>query len=172
MKREGVSRGSTRVGQVSKPLPRVTTLLVHVSTSGPHIGVDIWQVGPTHATWHSPAGPHQQQPQIDMPHGSTWLSRVNMGSTHGTHLLVYISSELNLSWHMAAQHEATSAPQLATCQPPIGPHHPYGPHPGTSHLTGGPHHIATWQSSSGPSYPSLCHMTALYSATSAVLTGH
>jgi hypothetical protein len=31
MKREGVPRGSTRVGQVSKPLPRVTILLVHVS---------------------------------------------------------------------------------------------------------------------------------------------
>jgi hypothetical protein len=31
VKREGVPRGSTRVSQVSKPLPRVTTLLVHVS---------------------------------------------------------------------------------------------------------------------------------------------
>jgi hypothetical protein len=41
MKREGVPRGSTRVGKVSKPLPRVTTLLVHVSTGGPHIDVDI-----------------------------------------------------------------------------------------------------------------------------------
>jgi hypothetical protein len=39
-------RGSTRVGQVSKQLPHVTTLLVHVSTGGPHIGVEHLTSGP------------------------------------------------------------------------------------------------------------------------------
>jgi hypothetical protein len=89
-----VPRGSTRVGQVSKQLPRVTTLLVHVSTGGSHIGVDIWQVGPTHATWHSPTGPHQQPLHQTETHGSTWLSRVNKGRRRGIHLLVHINSYL------------------------------------------------------------------------------
>jgi hypothetical protein len=53
-------RSNTRVGQVSKHLPRVTTLLVHVSTCGPHHGKNRLEVGPTHATWHSLIGPHQQ----------------------------------------------------------------------------------------------------------------
>jgi hypothetical protein len=38
MKKEDVPRGSTGLGQVSKKMPRVTTLLVHVNTSGPHPG--------------------------------------------------------------------------------------------------------------------------------------
>jgi hypothetical protein len=37
---------STRVGQVSKQLPRVTILLVHVSTGGPHIGMEHLTSGP------------------------------------------------------------------------------------------------------------------------------
>jgi hypothetical protein len=39
-------RGSTRVSQVSKQLPRVTTILVHVSTGGPHTGVEHLISGP------------------------------------------------------------------------------------------------------------------------------
>jgi hypothetical protein len=41
-----------------------------------------------------------------------------------------------------------------------------GPHPGTSHLTGGPHHSATWQSSNGPPHPTLCYMAASQATTS------
>jgi hypothetical protein len=55
-----VSRDSTRVGQVSKQLSRVTTLLVYVSTDVPYIGVKHLTSGPTHTTWHSLIGPHQQ----------------------------------------------------------------------------------------------------------------
>jgi hypothetical protein len=69
-----VPRGSTRVGQVSKHLPRVTTLLVHVSTGGPTMVKIQLEVGPTHATWHSLTGPHQQP--------------LHQTETHGTILLV------------------------------------------------------------------------------------
>jgi hypothetical protein len=41
-----------------------------------------------------------------------------------------------------------------------------GPHPGASHLTGGPYHSATWQSTSGPPHPSLCQMAQPQKATS------
>jgi hypothetical protein len=53
---------------------------------------------------------------------------------------------------MAAHKEATSTVH-ATWQCTIGPPHHCGPHPGTSHLTSGPHHSATWQSASGLHQP-------------------
>jgi hypothetical protein len=68
-----VPRGSTRVGQVSKQLPRVTILLVHVSTGGPHLGVrhlisglHIFYVALTH--WSMSA--------ITSPDRETWLNTI------------------------------------------------------------------------------------------------
>jgi hypothetical protein len=108
MKREGVPRGSTRVGQVSKPLTRVTTPLVHISS---------YSIRQRHMA------------------ASGW-------------------ARLAARCHLAPSHWSTSAS---------------GPHPGTSHLTGGPHLSATWQSTSGPPHASSCHMAQPHEATSTCL---
>jgi hypothetical protein len=57
----------------------------------------------------------------------------------------------SIEWEcqIAAHREATSTVH-ATWKVTIGPPHHCGPHPDTSHLTGGPHHSATWQTASGP----------------------
>jgi hypothetical protein len=91
MKREGVPRGSTRVG---KPLTRVTTLLVHVSTGGPHIchvAVPEWAGHQPGATCHYPTGPHQQLLHQTETHGSLWLGQVSSQVPRGTLPLVHIS---------------------------------------------------------------------------------
>jgi hypothetical protein len=100
-----VPRGSTRVGQVSKPLPRVTTLLVHVSTGGPHtchVAAPEWatsaarcHVAPSH--WSTSAsGPHPGTSHLTGgPHlSATWQSF--NGPPHPT------------LCHMAQLHQATS----------------------------------------------------------------
>jgi hypothetical protein len=67
--------------------------------------------------------------------------------------------------HVSTPHWATSAWQchMSTSHwsTPVS-----GPHPGMSHLTGGPHLSATWQSFNGPPHPTLWHMAASQTTTS------
>jgi hypothetical protein len=120
---------------------------------------------PTHATWHSPTDPHQQPLHQTGTNGSTWLSHVDKGRPRGIHLFVHISNYSTRQRHMAASGWATS-----TTRDHVAPSYwstsASGPHPSTSHLTGGPHLSATWQSFNGPPHPTLCHMAASQATTS------
>jgi hypothetical protein len=120
------------------------------SASGPHPGASHLTGGPYHsATWQSTSGPpHPSLCQMAQPQKATSFSQCHMAQSQQ-----HTSAS---SWTPADtwQHSMKPPqPQLATCQPPIGPHHPCGPHPGTSHLTGGPHHSTTWHSHRKPPQP-------------------
>jgi hypothetical protein len=112
-------------------MPRVSTSLVHLTQPMPR-GIilfnpvrfprDTWQalIGPNHR-------PHQHSCHLAAYEWSTAARKVSNGSTQRSHL--------NSICHVAPSHWSMSAS---------------GPHPSTSHLTGGPHHSATWQTASGP----------------------
>jgi hypothetical protein len=160
VKREGVPRGITRVGQVSKHC--------HVSLS--HWSMSAWvsdKWTPTHTTWHSPTGPHQQPLHQAGTNGSTWLSHVDKGRPCGIHLFDHIINYSTRRRHMADSGWATSTTRSHVA-PSYWSTSASGPHPGTSHLTGGPHLSATWQSFNGPPHPTLCHMAASQAAISPV----
>jgi hypothetical protein len=109
MKREGVPRGSTGLGQVSKKLPRVTTLLVHVSTDGPHPGAG-----------YLASGPHTCH--MALTYWST-SAATSPDACHMTTPQVTTSSD---ACYVAAYHEATSlfeVQQLDTWQHTMKPPH-------------------------------------------------
>jgi hypothetical protein len=109
MKREGVPRGSTRLGQLNSRVPRGNLPLVHVSkwappwhkslTGGPHLSAT-WQSasGPPHPTLCHMAQPqqatsirlcHMAQPEeatspSSVPHGITPQSHLNINMPHGS----------------------------------------------------------------------------------------
>jgi hypothetical protein len=90
-KRECVPRGSTRLSQISKQLSRVATLLVHVSTCGPHLGAG-------HLTSGFPTC------HVAFTYWSTSAATLP-GTCHVTIPQVTTSSDAS---YVAAYHEATS----------------------------------------------------------------
>jgi hypothetical protein len=128
MKREGVSRGNTGLDQVSKQMPRVTTLLVHVSTGGPQPGAG-----------HLTSGPHTCH--VALTHW--FISAATSPST--CHMAAPQATMSSDACYVAAYHEATSLFEIQqldmlqhAMKPPqqlsamwrflIGLPHHYGPH--------------------------------------------
>jgi hypothetical protein len=143
MKRECVPRGNTGLDQVSKQMSRVTTLLVHVSTSGPHT----CHVALTH--WSISTATSLDACHLAAPQATTSTDACYVAAYHEATSLFEIQ-QLDKWQHAMRPPQQPSA----TWRFLIGPPHHCGPHHTTRWLTSGPHLVPRGMYSLMP-----CHHT-------------